>query len=62
MMTTKRSHFEDGDFYAIPGMTHKLRKDMMSVKQQKKGNYLWEVVTAEKVRVTVEVFHRVISD
>eukprot|EP00959_Pyramimonas_sp_CCMP1952_P113939 2382582-Pyramimonas_sp.AAC.1 len=36
---------------------------MMSVKQQKKGNqYLWEVVTAEKARVTVEVFHRMISD
>eukprot|EP00959_Pyramimonas_sp_CCMP1952_P214665 4492476-Pyramimonas_sp.AAC.1 len=36
---------------------------MMSAKQQKKGNqYLCEVVTAEKVRVTVKVFHRMISD
>ncbi|CAK0862445.1 unnamed protein product, partial [Prorocentrum cordatum] len=35
-------NFEDGDFYTIPGMTHKRGKDMMSVKQQKKGNYLWE--------------------
>eukprot|EP00959_Pyramimonas_sp_CCMP1952_P066569 1389633-Pyramimonas_sp.AAC.1 len=35
----------------------------MSAKQQQKGNqHLWEVVTADKVRVTVEVFHRMISD